>query len=95
MQQGAHGRHSIQPEARSSGPGSDPDGDRLGGQGFEKVLIGAIIANGEHRRGGQPLGRERWDDPPLVNAVLPDLDDLVPRQDLDRLIAEQLSQMEP
>ena len=91
-------RTAATPSTPEAGPRvsrPDPDGDRFRGQRGEQVLVGPVVADRQDGRVRQPLGRERRDDASLVNPVGPDLDHAVPDQDLDRLVAEQLIEVEP
>jgi hypothetical protein len=88
VQQRSHSGNAVDTEAGAGGAGTHLDCDGVGRDCGEEVLIGSIVTDREHREGREPLGRKRWNDPPLVNAIGSDLDYLVSRQYFDWLIAE-------
>src|SRR5262249_26022942 len=79
-------------ELRDRLASTDVDGDGLARKRAEEILVGPVVADGEHRRAGWRRAERRADDTTLVDAARAELEHELAVEQLDRLVAKPLAQ---
>ena len=94
LKQSPHRLMSGETVLRMTGQRTDMNADAPGRQMLEHVLVRRVIADGHQKRAARSRRMQGGYDEPFVNAELSYFHHLVSPQNLNRLIAEKIAQVQ-